>query len=144
MRVNGEWLLCDDGAERPVIRGEVATTDGVWLAAEFLVDTGADRTVLNADLLSALGLPPITTGDRIQGVGGFADSVVVETQVRLRRDDGGLAVFRGQYPAATNLEALDMSVLGRDITGLFAVVVDRPGSILCLLGQRHQYTIQQH
>ena len=39
-------------------------------------------------------------------------------------------MFRGQYAAVTELEALDMSVLGRDITGLFAVVVDEPGSRL--------------
>jgi len=33
--------------------------------------------------------------------------------------------------AVTDLEALDISVLGRDITGLFAVIVDRP-AMLCL------------
>ncbi|MEW6363892.1 MAG: hypothetical protein AB1714_04555 [Acidobacteriota bacterium] len=37
MRINGEWLLCDDGAERPVVRGEVAAFDGSWSAAVFLV-----------------------------------------------------------------------------------------------------------
>jgi hypothetical protein len=52
-------------------------------------------------------------------------------------------VFRGQYAAVTELEALDMSVLGRDITGLFAVVVDEPGSVVCLLRQQHHYTINQ-
>jgi hypothetical protein len=36
-----------------------------------------------------------------------------------------------------------MSVLGGDITGLFAVIVDRPGDVVCLLGQRHRYTIEQ-
>jgi hypothetical protein len=35
-----------------------------------------------------------------------------------------------------------MNVLGRDIAGLFAVVVDRPGNVVCLLGQRHRYTIE--
>jgi hypothetical protein len=34
-------------------------------------------------------------------------------------------------------------VLGRDITRLFAVIIDQPGDIVCLLGQRHQYTIVQ-
>jgi hypothetical protein len=33
------------------------------------------------------------------------------------------------------------SVLGRDITGLFAVIVDRPGDLVCLVGQRHRYSI---
>jgi hypothetical protein len=34
-------------------------------------------------------------------------------------------------------------VLGRDITGLFAVIVDRPGNVICLLGQQHWYRIEQ-
>jgi hypothetical protein len=36
-----------------------------------------------------------------------------------------------------------MSVLGRDIINLFALIVDRPQDIVCLLGQRHRYRIVQ-
>jgi hypothetical protein len=28
MRIDGEWLLCDDGILRPVIRGEILASDG--------------------------------------------------------------------------------------------------------------------
>ncbi len=35
-----------------------------------------------------------------------------------------------------------MSVLGRDITDLFAAIVDRPGNVVCLLGQNHRYKIE--
>jgi hypothetical protein len=59
----------------------------------------------------------------------------------LSREEDGKVVFRGQYAAVTELEVLDMSVLGRDVTGLFALIVDRPGNVVCLLGQRHRYTI---
>jgi hypothetical protein len=52
-------------------------------------------------------------------------------------------VFRGLYVAVTELEALDISVLGRDITNLFAVIVDRLHDVVCLLGQRHRYRIEQ-
>ena len=143
MRIDGEWLLCDDGIVRPVIRGEILASDGTWQRAEFLVDTGADRTVFSAAVLAALRLQPVVTQARLGGVGGVADSVVVETQVRLTREEAGKVVFRGRYAAVTELEALDMSVLGRDITGLFAVILDGPGSVVCLLGQQHQYTINQ-
>lgn len=85
MRIDGEWLLFDDGIGRPVIRGRILTGDGSWLAAEFLVDTGADRTVFSAATLSKLGLQPAVSQERIGGLGGFADSVVVETQIRLIR-----------------------------------------------------------
>ncbi|MBI3801576.1 MAG: retropepsin-like domain-containing protein [Deltaproteobacteria bacterium] len=143
MRINGEWLLFDDGIARPVIRGEILVSNGSWESAEFLVDTGADRTVLSAPTLATLHLQPIATPDRLGGLGGLAESVVVETQIRLSHEAGGTVVFRGQYAAVTELEALDVSVLGRDITGLFAVIVDQPENIVCLLGQRHRYTIEQ-
>lgn len=143
MRINGEWLLCDDGIVRPVIRGEILAANGTWQRAEFLVDTGADRTVLSAATLAMLGLQPLVTEERIGGLGGAAKSVAVETQVRLTREEAGKVVFRSQYAAVTELEALDMSVLGRDITGLFAVIVDQPHDVVCLLRDRHRYTIEQ-
>jgi len=142
MRIDGEWLLCDDGILRPVIRGEILASDGTWQRAEFLVDTGADRTVFSAPVLMSLRLQPVVTQARLGGVGGVVNSVVVETQVRLTREESGKVVLRGQYAAVTELQALDMSILGRDIAGLFAVVVDRPGNVVCMLGQRHQYTIE--
>ena len=49
--------------------------------------------------------------------------------------------FRGQFTAVTDPETLDMSVLGRNITSLFAVIVDRPGDVVCLIGQRHRYVV---
>ncbi|MEK6302142.1 MAG: aspartyl protease family protein [Acidobacteriota bacterium] len=143
MRIDGEWLLFDDGVTRPVIRGLILTGHDSWLAAEFLVDTGADRTVFSAATLSKLGLQAVVSQERIGGLGGLADSVVVETQIRLSRETARPVDFRGQFAAATEVDALDINVLGRDITGLFAVIIDQPGDIVCMLGQRHGYSIQQ-
>jgi len=144
MQINGEWLLCDDGIVRPVIRGHILDGHGAWIHAPFLVDTGADRTVFSAPLLAALALQPTLSPERLGGVGGIVTPVVVETHLRFRREAGrGMIVFRGQYAAVTEREALDMSVLGRDIIGLFALLVDQPGNVICLLGQRHRYAIEQ-
>ena len=44
MRLDGQWLVCDDGVVRPVISGEIRAADGSWEKSEFLVDTGADRS----------------------------------------------------------------------------------------------------
>ena len=30
MRIDGQWLVCDDGVVRPVISGEIRTADGSW------------------------------------------------------------------------------------------------------------------
>ncbi|HXU40483.1 MAG TPA: aspartyl protease family protein [Blastocatellia bacterium] len=142
MRFNGEWLSCDDGIVRPAIRGEILADDGSWKTFEFLVDTGADRTVFSAVTLAKLRLQPLTAQEGISGLGGSADSVIVETQIRLTRETSSKVVFRGQYAAVTQLDSLDIDVLGRDITGLFSAIVDQPGDVVCLLGQRHRYTIE--
>jgi predicted aspartyl protease len=56
MRFDGQWLECDDGIVRPVIRAEVLAANREWRAVEFLVDTGADRTVMSANVLESLNL----------------------------------------------------------------------------------------
>ncbi len=142
MRIDGEWYVGDDGIARPVIRGKIRATHGSWVRAPFLIDTGADLTVLNAAVLRLLGLPLAQSADRIGGVGGMATSVCVETTIRLVRDGATGVVFRGQFAALTELEALDTCVLGRDITGLFSVIVDQPASTVCLLRERHRYSIE--
>jgi hypothetical protein len=141
MLLPGQWLLCDDGVLRPIFRAEILAADGAVLQAELLADTGADRTVLCADILHKLGLPLLPSPTQLGGVGGEATTVLVATELRLSCDDGGSIVFRGQLAGFTVLEALDMSVLGRDITNLFALLVDRPRDLVCLLGTGHQYSI---
>jgi predicted aspartyl protease len=141
MLIHGKWLLCDDEALRPIFEGEVLAGDGSWAKVEFLVDTGADRTVFAAHVLRSLQLPQSANVEALGGVGGVTDSVRVETQIRFVAEEIGKITIRGQFAAFTDLAALDMSVLGRDILNLFAVIVDRPRDVVCLIGQGHQYTI---
>ncbi len=143
MRINGEWKLCDDGVVRPVMRARVLSSAGDWLVAEFLVDTGADRTVFDARTLGKLGLPALASEEEISGLGGLTGSVMIETKLNLPRDDGASVSFTSSFTAVTNPTALDLCVLGRDIMDLFAVIIDRPGNIICLLSQKHHYTITQ-
>ena len=141
MRINGEWYLCDDGVVRPVVRGEVLGRDGSWLDVEFLLDIGADRTVFVAGLLRWLD-PTGPSGQALGGLGGLAASVDVASEIRLTTDQGCKIVLRGQFAAVTDSAALDMSVLGRDITRMFAVIVDQPQNVICMLSQRHYYRIE--
>lgn len=143
MRINGEWLQCDDGVMRPIVRGRVQNSNGEYIVAEFLLDIGADRTVLNADILNQLGLPLLETKEGLSGLGGETDSVEVETKLLLTRDNGTPVVFNSRWAAVTEPTALDLCVLGRDLTDLFAVIIDRPQQIVCLLRDRHRYTIVQ-
>jgi len=80
----------------------------------------------------------------ISGLGGVVDSVILETKIQLIRETSVPVSFRGRFAAATDLTALDISVLGRDITDNFAVIVDRPQNAVLLLGQRHGYRIEHN
>ena len=141
MLISGTWHPCDDGILRPVIPAEVEAYDGTWMKTLFLLDTGADRTVFSADILQALRLQPIGTDHQLGGIGGVTASSIVDTRIRLTRENDGKVMLRGQYAAISEADALDMSVLGRDITNLFAMIVDWPQRAIYLLGQRHRYTI---
>ena len=143
MLISGTWHVCDDGLIRPVIRAEVQAYDGSWIKAPLLLDTGADRTVFSTDILTAFRLQPVVAETRLGGVGGVARAIIVETRIRLTYENQGKVMLRGQYAAITDATALDMSVLGRDVTHLFALIVDWPQRVVCLLGQRHQYAIIQ-
>jgi hypothetical protein len=47
----------------------------------------------------------------------------------------------GRFSAMSGSEVIDMSVLGRDITNLFAVIADHPGNVVALVRPPHRYVI---
>ena len=65
MLCQGEWLLCDDGIVRPIMRGRIRDGEGMWRRVKFLLDTGADGTVICANVLEALNLPYVQPVDRL-------------------------------------------------------------------------------
>ena len=143
MEIKGEWQFCEDGVVRPVMLGRFESADGEWIGARLLIDTGADRTVLSADVLQKLGIDLLEAEERISGLGGVTDSVAIQTKLQLFRETGAPVTFHSHFTAVTDPIALDLSVLGRDILDLFALIIDRPGNIVCLLSQRHRYAIIQ-
>ena len=52
-------------------------------------------------------------------------------------------VVRASYAAFFQEEALDISVLGRDVLNLFAVIVDRPANRVLLLHGADSYALQR-
>ena len=91
--------------------------------------------------LLELGLEPVGEPGRLGGVGGLAESVSIPTTIRLTHEPDGKAHLPGTFAALVDLEALDMSVLGRDVLDNFVLIVDRPGDGVCLVNQRHGYQI---
>ncbi len=143
MRIDGKWLLCDDGVTRPVVYSKMLASDGEPKVVEFLLDSGADRTVLCAATVQELELAPLASEETISGLGGATETIMVETAIELWRETGATVALRGQFTAVTETAALEINVLGRDILDLFSVIVDRPEEIVCLLSQKHRYTITQ-
>jgi predicted aspartyl protease len=141
MRIDGKWLTCDDGIVRPVMLAEVRAHNGSWVECRMLLDVGADRTVLSCDVFRELGINSATATQSLEGVGGRAESVIVATQIRVQRENGSTILLNGPFAAFTDPAALDMSVLGRDVTNHFAVIVDRPQDVVCLIGGNHRYVI---
>lgn len=144
MRVNGEWLECDDGVIRPSVAGLVRVADGQMIEVTFLLDGGADRTVLSVDLLASL--QPLATSETEQihlaGVGGEVGSITVQTVVGFIRDNGQLITVRGAFSVFTISESSEMSVLGRDVTNNFDVIYSFPRREVMLLAPPHRYQIQ--
>ncbi|HMF12566.1 MAG TPA: aspartyl protease family protein [Gemmataceae bacterium] len=133
--------MCDDGGVRPIVEAAILAGDGNWIPVAFLIDPAADRTVVCGEILASLGLPLLSSPTRLEGVGGRAECALIDTQIRMIREAGATVVFKGQFAAFTDPAALDMSVLGRDITNLFALIIDRPQDQVCLLGKGHRYVI---
>lgn len=143
MVIVGEWQECDDGEHRAIVRLGVEATDGQLVRARFLVDTGADRSVLDAATLKDLRLPHQAPppGLSFEGIGGKARFVVVATVLHLARDDGGVAKIKGEFGAFTDPSAIDLSILGRDVLNHFDVIVSRRRNQVMLLGPGHQYSV---
>jgi hypothetical protein len=107
------------------------------------VDTGADHTVLPAELLRDLALASVPATRQLGGVGGVVESVQIHPQVMFLRDNGDWLTVAIQCFAFTVDNAIDMPILGRDVTNLFALIVDQPGDTVCLVRDRHRYVIQE-
>lgn len=141
MRISGQWIESKGGFEWPVVLATIAGARRAVAELPFLIDTGADQTLLSAEVAALLELPADRMGETLQGVGSIIESVVVSTEITLRRDDGIDVRFTGQYACCTQPDVLDVSVLGRDILNHFAVIVDHPARSVILLRDRHQYSI---
>jgi hypothetical protein len=143
MRIDGIWLPGDDGEVRPILPAKLLSATGAEVECQFLIDTGADHTVLSAELLTRVGLPTQPASRRLGGIGGAVEPVSVFAQVQLLKTDGewiqvGIECYAFQDP-----NALDMSVAGRDLLNLFSLISDRRGNVVCLIGYSHRYVIQE-
>lgn len=143
MRIVGEWRLFPDGVTRPIMAAEMQSAAGGRVIVRFLVDSGADRTALNAAALIDLDLPfqDSAPGDSIRGITGRAPYVTIRSAIEFKTDDGGVAKLRGEFVGLTDPDASDVCVLGRDVTDNFDVILSRRRNDALLLAPTHQYQV---
>lgn len=144
MRLAGEWQTYEDGVTRPIVRGTAHATDGASADDEFLIDTGADRTVLSARVLAHLGGPSAgrPAGYALEGISGSTPFVLVEVVLEFIRDDGTPVRVRGEYAAFTDPTAIEQSILGRDVLNNFDLIVSRRREEVLLLAPNHTYRVE--
>jgi hypothetical protein len=145
MRIAGEWFAGDDGESRPIVRVLVAGLPGQVRVERFLIDTGADRTVLSASLLLDLGLPVESPprGSILRGISGDTSMVLVNTILEFTTDEGRPARVRGGFAAFTDRGATDVSILGRDVLDNFDVIVSHRRDEVLLLAANHSYQVSR-
>jgi hypothetical protein len=141
MRILGKWDLCEDDVVRPMLFLDVI--NGARTEDWFLIDTGADRTVLSAGLLKQLGAPQASAplGFALAGIGGPRAFVQVQITLNLRRSDGGVAVIEGSFAAFTDEEATDFSILGRDVLDHMDLILSRRRNEVILIAPPTRYEI---
>lgn len=143
MRINGDWLECNDGVIRPSLSGFVRADDGSVVEVTFLLDAGADRTVFSSRYLHQLQSLATSENEHIHlaGVGGQVQSLTVRTDIGMIRDDGRLVTVRGTFGVFTQSESAEMSVLGRDVTNNFDAIYSFARREVILLATPHHYQI---
>jgi hypothetical protein len=143
MRIAGEWWSCDDGVVRPVVEALVLGAAAQNFPERFLIDSGADRTVLSADLLGRLQLPTQAPPAELAlaGISGVSPFTVVSTVIEFTHTDIGPIRVRGQFAAFMDPAASDLSILGRDVLNNFDLILSRRRSEIVILGGNHQYLI---
>lgn len=143
MQINGNWRLFADNVLRPCVHLRVRLSENYWQEFPFLLDSGADDTVLSADLLELVSHLENQTATKIplEGIGGAVDTILIETVLGFIKDDGTTFEYPGRFSVFTEISSSDISMLGRDVTDQFKVIYDRPDSAVLLLSPPHRYEI---
>jgi len=145
MLITGKWLPGTDGVSRPVIIVEVRGADGNLYPEPFLVDPGADRTIFRAYLWRSLRLQanPVGEGSILQGIGGSSRFVEVTTLIELPRQDGQPVQLEAPFAGSTDLDALDYSLLGRDVLDHFDLILSKRRNEILLVAGIHRYAVTE-
>jgi predicted aspartyl protease len=141
MRIDGEWRETVTTVPRPYLRAHLEAQDGTGVECTFLIDTGADCTVVTPDVVRQLGRPTTPGLRQIGGIGGVVETLEVWTTLRLTSVAGHRMNIAGKYGVLADAAVGD-SILGYDVLHLFALIADRSANTVCLIRPPHRYIIE--
>ena len=124
------YFSASGSARRPHVNALVEFHgNGRRLSIRFLIDTGADRTILSAKALTDAGVAPATqpSGVPTRGVGGAVQTRMVDATVTLGSVSVDVTLLVFEAPPTASAEARGPtlpSVLGLDLLSHFALVID--------------------
>ena len=126
-----------------MIRAKIASDSGELVEVEFLIDTGAETTVLTAALIRELRIAGLPAPLGLSGVGGAVPALVIHPALHFMKDDGSLLRVNVECYAFAVENPHDTCLLGRDVLNLFRVMLDYSSDVVCLLTGNHRYVIQE-
>lgn len=143
MRIDGVWQHdpADLDLVRPTIPARLVVSDQAFAVA-FLVDTGADRTVLGSAFASILLPHERKSAESFVSAGGTLSHFVADARIMLVDVDGRAVSFNVPCVVLSDAEQANTHLLGRDVLDYFAVICDRERDVVTLLRPPHTYSIQ--
>ena len=142
MQIDGNWSRDVYGITSPVLTANLLGSGGILVECTFLIDTGAEVTLINHEVFQKLGLPTQPAQRQLAGLGGVVASAAIATFLVLTLSDGTTTRVRHVFHAEAHPPGSDISLLGRDVLNYFTLIVDRPNWRVHLLAGQHNYVIQ--
>ena len=108
---------------------------GAWAHVLFLIDTGADKSLLSASDARRIGIDYGALGSRsdIIGVGGKLEAYSVQTTIAFADSEAQVHFYRLTLDVACDSEQYELpSLLGRDILNRWCMTYDPPNDHLRL------------
>ncbi len=143
MRFNGEWVESYDGETRPMVRCAVVGPRGETEPCMFLIDSGADRSLITFEVSRLVGAEVSPLDFAVRGLGATVNSAQVNVNLMLERDDGVEVLMRGPLIACMEPGLVDTCILGRDVLTHFCVILDEKNNLAALLAGTHRCRIEQ-
>lgn len=142
MLLSGSWLLFPGLGLVPVVRLDVAQRDGTWQFVPFLIDSGAETTVVTPLVFRTMQFLSQPTQAHVAGVAGAVPALNVETRLRVRVGEEERFVFQIAVRMIQSEDAVDVCLLGRDVLNHFSLIIDRPQESVLLLRGPHRYRVE--